>query len=209
MAIGPGGKLYAGWSATYGTAGGGFTELDLATNKSRAWSSDTIAPEVSIGSVACDDKYLYGVTSNEFNGLTRPPKPLTFFVFDPNTGKVVFQQMLENVTGAPKIIRVPDMNSIWLAHSTGVQKFDREGMKLSAILAWPKETAASTSVDARDARDDRAWFAVGSTIVQLHDGKAPELEMLFTTATGIQSLTVSQTHLYYTQGTQVWSAPLK
>lgn len=148
------------------------------------------------------------MTSNDFNGLIRPDKTVIFFAFDPQEQKVVFQKPLDGVTGRPKIVCVPETNTIWLAGAYGAQKFDRQTMQFSETLPWPREAAVPSSVDAREARGSRAFFAVGDSIVQLDDGAAPALKMLFTTAQGIQSLTVNDTEIYFTQRTQLWRAPL-
>lgn len=210
LTIGPGQKLYSGWSAAYGQPSGGISEYDIATGTSRTWSSDLIAPEVSIGSVAGDDQYLYGVTSNSFNGLTRPAKPIRFFVFDPASQKIIHQQELTGVTGDPKVIRIPQTNTLWVGTNLGLYKFDREQMKLASLIPWPQPIqSASATVDSRDAHGWHAWFAVGNRIVQLDDGDAPSLKILLTTPQGIQSLAASDKELYFTQGTWLWSVPLK
>lgn len=206
LTIGPGGKLYSGWSATYGQPNGGISEYDIATGKARAWSSDLVSPEVSIGSVAGDDQFIYGVTSNSFNGLTRPAKPIQFFVFNPQSQKIVFKQELEGVGGDPKVIRVPDTGNIWIGTNLGLWKFNRDRMALSPAMPWP-HPAQSSAVDSRDARGSHAWFAVGNQIVQLDDGETPLLKTALTTPQGIQSLAAGDKELYFTQGTWLWAMP--
>jgi hypothetical protein len=206
LTIGPDGRLYSGWSAAYGQPTGGISEYDIATNQARAWSSDLIAPEVSIGSVAGDDKLIYGVTSNSFNGLTRPAKPIQFFAFDPQSQKIIFKQELQGVVGEPKLIRVPDTGHIWIATNLGLLKFDRDQLNLSPAIPWP-QPLPPTPVDCRDARDSHAWFAVGNHIVQLDDGDTPRLKILLNTPQGIQSLAAGDKALYFTQDTWLWSMP--
>lgn len=206
LTIGPAGKLYSGWSASYGQATGGISEYDIATGKAAAWSSDLIAPEVSIGSVAGDDKFIYGVTSNSFNGLTRPAKPIQFFVFDPNSQKIVFKQELAGVSGDPKVIRVPATGNIWIGTNLGLLKFTRDRMELSPPISWPN-TDQPPAVDSRDALDSHAWFAVDHQIVQLDDGTTPLLKTILTAPQGIQSLAAGDKELYFTQGTWLWAMP--
>ncbi|MCC6424565.1 MAG: hypothetical protein IT447_13910 [Phycisphaerales bacterium] len=206
LTIGPGGKLYSGWSASYGQPSGGISEYTIATGQTRAWSSDLIAPEISIGSVIGDDKSIYGVTSNSFNGLTRPAKPIQFFVFDPQSEKIIFKQELQGVSGEPKVIRIPNTGNIWIATNLGLLKFNRERMELSPAMSWPSPIQP-TAVDCRDARDSHAWFAVGNYIVQLDDGDAPLLKTMLTTPQGIQSLAAGEKEIYFTQGTWLWTMP--
>ena len=73
------------------------------------------APEMSVGSIAADDKYVYGVTSNSFSGINPPDKPLVFWVFDPIAEKVVFKETLGNATGRPSVERVPGTGHVGLS----------------------------------------------------------------------------------------------
>jgi hypothetical protein len=210
LVVGPQGRLYSGWSAKYGKKGGGLGEWDIATNTARSWTNDIIEPEVSIGSIAADDKYVYGVTSNHFSGIKPPSKPLTFWAFDPIAEKVVFKQKLENVTGRPAVVRVPGTGHIWLADPNGLQRFDSQTLKFAQTIAWPREAGAPATISASDARGNTAWFTAGEVVVRLDDGAAPKATAIFGAEKPVGNLAAGvDGKLYFTQGVDVWSVPQK
>jgi hypothetical protein len=210
LVVGPKGRLYGGWSAKYNKQGGGLTEWDIATGIARSWTNDIVAPEMAIGNITADDKYVYGVTSNSFSGITPPAKPLTFWVFDPIAEKVVFKETLANVTGVPEVVRVPETGHIWLADPNGLHRFDSQTLKFAQTVAWPRESGAPTTVYASDARGNSAWFTAGETVVRLDDGAVPKATAIFAAPKAIANLAAGvDGKLYFTQGVELWSAPQK
>jgi hypothetical protein len=210
LVIGPKGRLYGGWSARYNKKGGGLTEWDIATNTARSWTNDIVAPDMAIGSITADDRYIYGVTSNSFSGITPPVKPLTFWVFDPIAEKVVYKETLDNVTGKPAVQRVPGTGHIWLAEPAGLRRFDPQALKFAQTVAWPREAGAPTNISASDARGNSAWFTASETVVRLDDGDKPKTSAIFSAANPIACLAAGDDgKLYFTQGVDLWSAPQK
>jgi outer membrane protein assembly factor BamB len=210
MAFGPGGRLYAGLSAAYGTVAGGIAEYDPATGVARSWSNDIIAPEVSIGTVGGDDKYVYAVTSNHFNGLQRPPKELTFFAFDPDTEQVVYQKTLDGESNNRiAIVRVPDTGHVWVTDTSGIHRFDPRKLEFVQTIAWPREVG-DPNVHGFDARGSRAWFVAGQTVVRLDDGDKPTATARFQLDSGTHDLAAGYDgKLYFTQNlTELWAAPM-
>ena len=65
--IGPDNGFWTGWTAKYGTCGGGLTRIDPTSYDMKLWY-DPI-PEQSIESLAASEKYLYFTTSGRGNGL--------------------------------------------------------------------------------------------------------------------------------------------
>jgi hypothetical protein len=206
--IGPGGKIYTGWSAEYGKAGGGLTEYDTETGKSRSWTNDIFADAMSIGKIAADDKYIYGVTSNGFSGIVPPPKPLVFWAFDPATEKVLFKQTL-NVANGALVFQVPQTGHVWLVDASGLHLFDVSQMKFTQDVKWPKEAGSPGGAASVDTRDGKAWIFAGNNILRLDDGAKPQLKVLFQTEKGGHLAAGVDGKLYYTQGSQLWAAPLQ
>jgi hypothetical protein len=208
LVVGPRGRLYSGWSAEYGKKGGGLGEYDLTTGQSRSWANDLFAPEMSIGSITADDKYVYGVTSNSFSGIAPPAKPLVFWVFDPITEKVVYQETLKSSNARPAVERVPGTGHIWLASPTGLRRFDPATLKFAQTLLWPREAGAPATITASDARGDKAWFTAGPIVVRLDDGAKPSAHSIFEAAKPIGAMAAGTDGLlYFTQGVDVWSVP--
>ncbi len=210
LVVGPKGRLYGGWSAKYNKQGGGLTEWDIATNTARSWTNDIVEPEMAIGSIAADDKYIYGVTSNSFSGIKPPAKPLTFWVFDPVAEKVVYKETLKNATARPAVLRVPGTGHIWLAEPDGLRRFDSQTLKFVPTIAWPREAGAPATVSASDARGNTAWFTAGDTIVRVDDGATPKASAIFKANVPVGSMAAGEDgQLYFTQGVDLWSAPQK
>ena len=206
--IGPGGKIYTGWSAKYGKAGGGLTEFDTKTGKSRVWTNEIFADAMSVGKIAADSKYIYGVTSNGFSGITPPAKPLVFWAFDPATEKVLFKQTLNVTTGA-LVFNVPETGHIWLVDTSGLHLFDVSQMKFTQTLKWPKEAGSPGGAASVDSRGNKAWIFAGNNVIRLEDGEKPQLKVLFQTGITGHLAAGEDGNLYYTQKSQLWAAPLE
>jgi hypothetical protein len=199
---GPGGKLYSGWSTAYGRIGGGLTEFDPKTQTSRVWTDEHFVPQMSIGKVAADERYIYGTTSNASNGMTSLNKPIEFWVFDPQTEKVVYRQKISGLT-----FKVPQTNHIWFASSDGLRRFDAEKMAFSPPFAWPASAGKVSSVSRVEAKGNSGWIVADKHFIKLQDGDKPSLTPLFKTektphlAAGYDGL------LYFTQDAELWSVP--
>jgi len=208
LVVGPGGRLYGGWSGKYGVAGGGLTEYDIATGKSRVWSNEIFAPAMSIGKIAADEKYVYGVTSNYFSGIQRPHKPLVFWVFDPATEQVVWKQPLED-TSTSVVVCVPTTGHIWLAGAHGLRRFSPQKLAWAETLAWPKQAGEVKSVGICDAQGASAWFAFDKVVARLDDGPTPIARVLFAAPETIHAMAAGNDgNLYFSQRTALYAAPL-
>ena len=207
MVVGPGEKLYAGWSAKKGLDTGALTEYDLKTGTARSWTNEVFAKSMSIGTVAADAKYVYGLTSNEHSGIMVPPRPIDFWVFDPATQKVLFQKQL-NETGGAKVIVTPGTGHVWLADESGMHLFDPQQMAFTQSLAWPAEAGRPRGVDKIDARGNNVWLFAGNRIMRLDDGNQPAIKVLFQTDEPGELSAGFDGKLYFTQGTELWETPL-
>ena len=208
LVVGPRGCLFSAWSAKYGKKGGGLGEYDIKSGKSRSWTNEMFAPEMSVGNITADDKYVYGVTSNSFSGITPPRKPLTFWVFDPVSEKVVFSEELPNATVTPGVERAPQTGNIWLAEPGGLRCFDPQTLTWKHNLPWPQTAGVPATVSASDARGNHVWFTAGPVVVRVDDGAKPVAQSVFGAPIAIGALTAgADDQLYFTQGVDVWSAP--
>ena len=163
---------------------------------------------MSIGKIAADKKYVYGVTSNGFSGIVPPAKPLVFWAFDPTTEKVLFKQTL-NVTNGALVFDVPQTGHVWLVDANGLHLFDVNQMKFTQTIVWPKEAGSPGGAASVDTRDEKAWIFAGNNILQLEDGAEPQLKVLFQAGkTGLLAAG-EDGKLYYTQGSQLWAVPLE
>lgn len=208
MIIGPGTKLYSGWSGQYGVTNGMLAEFDPATNKARHWGNALFAENMSIGKVVSDGKYIYGLTSNEFSGILPEHKPISFWVFDPVTEKVLFQKKLDMTLGA-NLVSIPDTKNIWLADKEGVHRFEPKTMNFAQTIPWPENIGKVVDVNSADARNANAWFASDVFIVKLADGKSPRLTTQFKMKMSANIAAGYDKKLYFTQRAELWSAPLK
>ncbi len=210
LVIGPGGRLYSGFSAAYGTTAGGITEYDPESKKARSWPNDVVAKDVSIGRLAADDRYVYGITSNNFNGLRGRSKALIFFVFDPKEEKVVYQEALPGEQTRPTVIHVPGTGHVWLVDERGWHLFDRVSLKFAQRLDWPAEVADPTKITSYDVQADRVWLVARRNVVRLDDGDAPKVISLFAVDRGAQGIAAGKDgQLYFTQQNEVWSVDLE
>ncbi len=208
IVTGPGGKLYTGWAGAYGKTNGTVTEFDPKTEKVRFWSNKLIDEDASIGKVASDGKYIYGLTSNYFSGIKPAPKPIYFFVLDPQTEQVVYKQKLE-VTAGANLVHIPGTNNVWLALPGGVQRFDPASKTFGSMLAWPKGVGNPGNVNSTTSLGSNGWLVANDYIVKLSDGATPELNVQFKMPMGAHITAGYDGQLYFTQKQELWAAPLK
>lgn len=97
IVAGPGGKLYSGWMAKYGTYGGALAVTDPATGATNLIADPLGAQAVT--ALAVDDRFAYLGTSLAANGLpdkkNESPK---FGMLDLATKEVVFERTFEGVS---------------------------------------------------------------------------------------------------------------
>ena len=200
-------KFYAGWCGAYYTTTGGLTEYDPVTETLRSWDSKQFDPNnnaVSIGAVATDNTYVYGVTSNSFNGISSPAlQPQTFWMFNPSTQTVLARIPL-GVTSGASCFYVPGSNHVWVASPTGLRQFNTSTKTLGKLVPWPAQCAYSTYLGNTDTLNNSAWIVAGSTVVQLHDGAYPWVEPLFKAVIGGIAANSTDNKLYTSSGSNLY-----
>lgn len=208
LSVGPDNKLYSGWSGTYGTATGGLSEYDPATGEGRTWRNDVFEPEASIGKVASDGKYIYGLTSNEFNGIAFGVKPLYFWMFDPQSEKVLAKIKLDATHGANLMV-IPGTRRVWLATAEGLRQFDGAKQAFVRTLPWPANLAKRDNFSETTQLGNNGWLLANDTIVKLEDGPKPTLRSLFTIDPGSHIAAGYDKKFYFTKLHELWAAPLQ
>lgn len=104
--MGPGGKLYSGWMAKYGTYGGA-----IAVTEPRSGATDLIENPLgsfTISTLATDGQFLYAGSDRSANGL--PPKPdgtVRFGVIDPETRATLFSLSFTNAARVASLVVDP------------------------------------------------------------------------------------------------------
>ncbi|RIE05075.1 NHL repeat-containing protein [Cohnella faecalis] len=85
-AIGPDGGIWTGWSAKYGTYGGGLSRIDPATLAVEGWLDPV--PGQQVAGVAADAKYVYFTTNGGASGLAHREVQCRFGVWAPGRGLI-------------------------------------------------------------------------------------------------------------------------
>lgn len=208
-------KFYSGWAGAYSTLTGGLVELDPSTNTVRKWSGSLFDPNgvaVSMGTVAVDNTYVYGVTSNDFNGNSSPNPPAqTFWMAQAtSTGINVLAKIPLGIARGATCFVVPGTGKVWVALPTGLRQFNTSTKTLGPLFAWPAECAYAAIIGKFDTMGNSAWIDVGSTLVRLHDGTNPWLEPLFYAEQGINGVAAHPTEnvLYSSSGIDLFALPI-
>ncbi|HEY0307545.1 MAG TPA: hypothetical protein VGB94_05250, partial [Acidobacteriaceae bacterium] len=91
--LGPGNKMYIGTQPDYGLVGGALSVFDPETEKLEIYRN--LIPDEEIAAIATDDRYVYGEADSEGGGGSKPvAEGVHFFVWDPQSRKLVFDQIL-------------------------------------------------------------------------------------------------------------------
>ena len=122
--IGPDGNFWTGWSAKYGTYGGGLSRIDAKSKEMTYWYDPV--PNQQIAGLTCDDRYLYFTTNGEASGREDKVEPFNLCVWDLE-GKITWRQVFESgvnlgvVLAADGYLFVSAGNEVWI-YETGSMK---------------------------------------------------------------------------------------
>ena len=145
--IGPDGAFWTGWTAKYGTYGGGISRVDTDTLDVISWY-DPI-PEQEIAWLASGEKYLYFTTDGFGNGLPNKVEPFYLCVWNLN-GKIIWKmQFPEGVTpgiigivGNYGLVNVGDEIKIFRCGSMEFTGSIKLKSPISCIIKYNDDTAA-------------------------------------------------------------------
>lgn len=134
---GPDGAIWSGWSAKYGTYGGGLSRIDPVSLEVASWY-DPI-PGQQVAGLDADDRYLYFSTNGGASGLAYKEEPCHFAVFSPD-GEVVSQYELAPEVRAGQVIAAA--GSVLIASGRDLLVYDtRQGefqpdIQLERSISW-------------------------------------------------------------------------
>lgn len=98
---GPDGAIWTGWSAKYGTYGGGISRVDPDTLDVSFWY-DPIS-EQQVAGLAADAQQLYFTTNGGASGLAYKNEPCHFGVMSP-AGEIVFKHQFETGVKVAQVV---------------------------------------------------------------------------------------------------------
>lgn len=205
---GPNNCIFAGWSSGYGKKLGGISYFNPKTKEKKVWSSSIIAPEVSIGNIASDNLYIYGTTSQIFNGATSFPKPIIFWILDPKKDKIIHKQNIVGNINVPSVISEEKTKTIWLADDKGIIQFDKKKIKFTKRIYFPNGSG-NTQFSDYSTSNGNIFFALDNKIIQcdLKD-KIPEFKVIAVQARKIDNLSINDDLLYFSTGSELHSIQL-
>ena len=158
-----GNVIYSSWSGQYGKMESGLLAFDLKTKKTNIISTSILGK--GIGDIATDGKYLYGVTSNKFNGVKDSKKIKYFWVFDTEKQNLKTQIPLKNLASSIKVFS-DSKNNIWIADELGVKLFDKKEEKFTTTISWPVGTLGYKIKD-YDISDNQFYCSIKNQIIKI------------------------------------------
>ncbi len=212
MVVGPRGCLFVGWGKRQVLTEGLLSMYCPETGEAKYWEAAWLAGDepYAVGKVAANDQYVFGLSSNRFNGPPPGDKPTIFFVFDPVAEKVVFRQLISEQTEGASVAYLPGTDQAWVVTKHGFHPFDPQSLTFGRTIPWPNGTSNPGFVHSIDVKGTRLWVAAGNSIVELDASAGTPTTRIRLTAPGyIESLTAGlDGKLYFTQNVGVWSIPL-
>lgn len=173
VAVGPDGKLYAGWMVEYGKYGGAVSITDPETGATDLIENPLGAQ--SISGIASDGRCIYASTTAAGNGLPNQKVPTRFGVIDKETGKTVFSREFSDA----KAVRIHgydnETGQVVVSAERRLMLFDAKSRRFSDKLngSTPTLTCGSASVPG----NGRFYYSSGKMLLLL-DLKTGEVEKL-------------------------------
>jgi hypothetical protein len=137
--LGPDGGVWTGWSAKYGTYGGGLSRIDPDTLDVACWYDPVQKQQVD--GLTSDRNYLYFTTNGGASGLAYKDEPCHFGVWSTQENRVVFVQRFED-GGKTSSAVLAAGSRVWVAVGTGIREFDpatftfTRTIELGEACAW-------------------------------------------------------------------------
>ncbi|RKN72396.1 hypothetical protein [Paenibacillus ginsengarvi] len=143
---GPGGGVWTGWSARYGTYGGALSRIDPLTLQVESWR-DPIPNEQQVSGLTADDRYLYFATNGGASGLPYKDVRCHFGVWEPGTG-LVFEHEFEPGEGTGNAIAAA-RSKVYVRAGTCIRIFDPQTKTFAGDLATGTACSWLVVVDSR------------------------------------------------------------
>lgn len=199
--LGPGRMMYIGTQPNYGMLGGALSVFDPATEKLKVYRN--IVPNEEISAVATDAKYVYCGADPEGGGGSKPTATNShFLVWDPDTGKMVFDRALETREVLGAIAAVND--HAYFVVNNQLMDYDSHARSLKAIYRFDSpESIPLESLQA--AKDGTLWGILGEELAHIFPARAEVQFFPATAGKATSGLTIgADGTIYFGSGTGVW-----
>ncbi|TAM79239.1 MAG: hypothetical protein EPN47_19720 [Acidobacteria bacterium] len=199
--LGPGDKMYIGTQPDYGLIGGALSVFDPATEKLEVHRD--LVPNEEINAVATDEKYVYcGADPSGGGGSKAVATNSHFFVWDPGTKKIVFDQALNNARGLGAIAAV-NSHAYFV---TGDQMMDYDSHAGTLTPIYHFDHPRSVPLESlQAAKDGTLWGILGDELAHIFPARREVHFFPETAGKAISGLTIgADGTIYFGNRTQVW-----
>ncbi|MEO6829630.1 MAG: hypothetical protein ABI164_07445 [Acidobacteriaceae bacterium] len=198
---GPGGKLYIGTQPDYGLVGGALSVFDPVSEKLEVYRN--IIPNEEIGAIATDERYVYCASDRGGGGGSKPiASGAHFFVWDPDTHKIVFDHTFPDDSGIGAIAAV-NGHAYFVARDK-LMDYNRATSTLTSIYTFDKVRGVPNQ-SLQVAKDGTLWGILGRELAHI-DPSSRKVEFFPETAGHATSgLTIgADGTIYFGSHTDVW-----
>jgi hypothetical protein len=196
VTFGPGGKLYSGWWAKYGTYGGAVAITDPDTGETELIENPF--GKQAIHSLAVGDQTLYVGTSVFGNGLANQKDPIAFGVIDLVTKKVVFEKRFEKLLVVRDLHYDAKTRQVVMALYHTFACFDTVKREFVTLSKMPTVTGAVIT------RDGKAYYSSVKSIIEV-DLATHKFRTFLEAPVGVGLLAIGPDGtIYFSSGTDVY-----
>ncbi|MDR3724636.1 MAG: hypothetical protein P4K83_09140 [Terracidiphilus sp.] len=210
---GPDNKLYIGTQPNYGLLGGALSVFDPGTEKLEVYRN--IVPDQEINAIATDDRYVYCAADPDGGGGSRAKTSKShFFVWDPESKKIIFDQAFANANIVGAIATVH--GHAYFVEDGALMDYNRADNTLTPIDSFTNTSTGGTfTLDKKwevplesmqAAQDGTLWSIVGGRLI--HFAPAMRTVELFPVTVGHASLGLTigkDGTIFFGSNTDVWS----
>jgi hypothetical protein len=192
IVLGPDKKLYAGWSAKYGTYGGAVSITDPDDGKTDLIENPL--GDAAICGVAADEKQIYIGTTTGGNGLpVRKQVAAKFGVIDSVTRKVVFEKAFEGAAAVRAIVHDASTGLVAMTVGPAIHIFDPAKQ---SFLTLPADLPERTGESMCTPGDGELYFASGADVIAM-DLATLKFKLIGSTPEKIDKLAVEKAGSVY------------
>jgi outer membrane protein assembly factor BamB len=200
--LGPGGKMYIGTQPDYGLLGGALSVFDPKTEKLEVHRN--LIPKEEISAVGADDRYVYcGADPAGGGGSKAVEKQAHFFVWDPQTQKIIFDHPFPTTAGFGAIA-VVKKHAYFV---TGDQLMDYDSTQGTLRAIYHSDRPRHVPLESlKAAQDGTLWGILGDELAHI-DPAAQKVEFFPETIGRVTSgLAIgADGTIYFGSDTDVWS----
>ncbi|MFC5648190.1 hypothetical protein ACFPYJ_03485 [Paenibacillus solisilvae] len=141
--IGPDGGVWTGWSAKYGTYGGGLSRIDVYSQEVASWY-DPI-PCQQVAGLAADNRYLYFTTNGGASGLPYNKEVICHFAVWSTDGRLVYKQAFAEGIKLDAVLAVG--GRVLVKTGDAIQIFDPGSMSFAQTVSVGEACSWMIKVD--------------------------------------------------------------